>query len=130
MATHVPLSSASPGSSTYAATRCIPSTSIVTGYRKGLTAIIDANIVTFLVAFILFIIATAGIRGFAFTLGLTTVIDLLVVFLFTKPVVTLLARTRFFSGGSKWSGLSIERLGGRAPTPTAQRPGRRTAKEA
>ena len=44
--------------------------SIVTGYRKGLTAIIDANVVTFLVAFILFILATAGVKGFAFTLGL------------------------------------------------------------
>ena len=42
---------------------------ISTGYKKGLTAIIDANIVTFLVAFILFILATAGVQGFAFTLG-------------------------------------------------------------
>ena len=65
-----------------------------------------------------------------FTLGLTTIIDLLVVFLFTKPVVTLLARTRFFSGGSKWSGLSVERLGGRTPTPVAKKSTSRTVKEA
>ena len=51
--------------------------SIVTGYRKGLTAIIDANVVTFLVAFILFILATAGVKGFAFTLGLGVLVSLL-----------------------------------------------------
>ena len=50
-------------------------------------------------------------RGFAFTLGLTTIIDLVVVFLFTKPMMTLLARTKFFGKGNKWSGLDPERLG-------------------
>ena len=50
-------------------------------------------------------------RGFAFTLGLTTLIDLLVVFLFTHPVVSLLARRPFFRDGHAWSGLDPRRLG-------------------
>ncbi len=100
------------------------------GWIRARRTIVAADFISLIAAVVLYVLSVGSVRGFAFTLGLTTVIDLLVVFLFTKPVVTLLARTRFFSGGSKWSGLSIERLGGRAPTPTAQRPGRRTAKEA
>ena len=53
--------------------------------------------------------------GFAFTLGLTTIIDVVVVFTFTHPVMTLLARTKFFGGGHKWSGLDPERLGAKTP---------------
>ena len=70
------------------------STAIVTGYRKGLTAIIDANIVTFLVAFILFIIATAGIRGFAFTLGLGVIVSLFTAVLATQAILYSLRGTR------------------------------------
>jgi preprotein translocase subunit SecD len=55
------------------------------------------------------------VKGFAYTLGLTTLIDVVVVFLFTKPMVTLLARTKFFGQGHKWSGLDPARLGARAP---------------
>jgi preprotein translocase subunit SecD len=51
------------------------------------------------------------VRGFAFALGLTTLIDILVVFAFTKPVVTLLARTKFFGEGHKLSGLDAAHLG-------------------
>jgi SecD/SecF fusion protein len=69
-------------------------TAIVTGYRKGLTAIIDANIVTFLVAFILFIIATAGVRGFAFTLGLGVVVSLFTAVLATQAILYSLRGTR------------------------------------
>jgi preprotein translocase subunit SecD len=54
------------------------------------------------------------VQGFAYTLGLTTLIDVLVVFLFTKPMVTLLAGTKFFASGNKWSGLDPERLGAKA----------------
>src|SRR5215212_844634 len=69
-------------------------TAITTGYRKGLTAIIDANIVTFLVAFILFIIATAGIRGFAFTLGLGVIVSLFTAVLATQAILYSLRGTR------------------------------------
>jgi preprotein translocase subunit SecD len=60
---------------------------------------------------VLYVLAIGSVRGFAFTLGLTTLIDLVVVFLFTKPLVTLLARTDFFGHGHKLSGLDPEHLG-------------------
>ena len=69
-------------------------TAITTGYRKGLTAIIDANIVTFLVAFILFIIATAGVQGFAFTLGLGVIVSLFTAVLATQAILYSLKGTR------------------------------------
>src|SRR3954454_3638073 len=68
-------------------------TAIVTGYRKGLTAIIDANIVTFLVAFILFVLATAGVRGFAFTLGLGVIVSLFTAVLATQAILYSLRNT-------------------------------------
>jgi SecD/SecF fusion protein len=67
---------------------------IVSGYRKGLTAIIDANIVTFLVAFILFILATAGVKGFAFTLGLGVIVSLFTAVLATQAILYSLRGTR------------------------------------
>jgi SecD/SecF fusion protein len=69
-------------------------TAITTGYRKGLTAIIDANIVTFLVAFILFILATAGVRGFAFVLGIGVIISLFTAVLATQAILYSLRGTR------------------------------------
>ena len=69
-------------------------TAITTGYRKGLTAIIDANIVTFLVAFILFVIATAGVQGFAFTLGLGVIVSLFTAVLATQAILYSLRGTR------------------------------------
>jgi SecD/SecF fusion protein len=68
--------------------------SIVTGYRKGLTAIVDANIVTFLVAFILFIVATAGVQGFAFTLGIGVIVSLFTAVLATQAILYSLRGTR------------------------------------
>ena len=65
----------------------------------------------FLAALVLYTLASSNVRGFAFTLGLTTIIDLLVVFLFTHPMVALLARRPFFRDGHPWSGLDPTRLG-------------------
>jgi len=56
-------------------------------------------------------LTVGAVRGFAFTLGLTTLVDLVVVFLFTHPTVALLARTKFFGGGHKLSGFDPEHLG-------------------
>ncbi|MEA2475607.1 MAG: SecD/SecF fusion protein, partial [Thermoleophilaceae bacterium] len=70
------------------------SQAIVAGYRKGLTAIIDANIVTFLVAFILFILATAGVKGFAFTLGLGVIVSLFTAVVATQAILYSLRGTR------------------------------------
>jgi preprotein translocase subunit SecD len=67
--------------------------------------------VNFLAAVILYVLAVGNVRGFAFTLGLTTLIDLVVVALFTHPLVLLLSKLRFFREGHPASGLSPERLG-------------------
>ncbi len=81
------------------------------GWERARRTILASDAVSFLAAVTLYLLAVGGVRGFAFTLGLTTVIDLLVVFLFTKPVVTLLARTRFFADGHRLSGFDPEHLG-------------------
>jgi SecD/SecF fusion protein len=70
------------------------STAILNGYRKGLTAIIDANVVTLLVAFILFILATAGVKGFAFMLGLGVIVSLFTAVLATQAILFSLRGTR------------------------------------
>jgi preprotein translocase subunit SecD len=51
-----------------------------------------------------------SVRGFAFTLGLTTVIDIVVAFYFTRPVVGLLSRGKLLNSGSKWSGVDTSRI--------------------
>jgi preprotein translocase subunit SecD len=81
------------------------------GWARGRRTILAADGVNILAATILYLLATSNVRGFAFTLGLTTLIDLVVVMLFTHPMVALLANTEFFGGGHRWSGLDPERLG-------------------
>src|SRR3954454_18562617 len=76
------------------------SAGIVQGYRKGIAAIIDANVVTFMVAFILFILATAGVKGFAFTLGIGTMTSLFTAVLATQAVLGTMQRSRFLSSPS------------------------------
>ncbi|MHB1877504.1 MAG: protein translocase subunit SecD, partial [Streptosporangiaceae bacterium] len=66
------------------------------GWERARRTIIVSDTVSFLAALLLYIFAIGSVRGFAFTLGLTTLIDIVVVFLFTKPMVTLLARTEFY----------------------------------
>jgi SecD/SecF fusion protein len=70
---------------------------IAQGYKKGIAAIIDANVVTFMVAFILFILATAGVKGFAFTLGIGTLTSLFTAVLATQAVLGQMQRSRFIS---------------------------------
>ncbi|WP_374969183.1 protein translocase subunit SecD [Terrabacter sp. BE26] len=105
---------------------------VETGWKRARRTIIAADAVNFIAALVLYLLASSNVRGFAFTLGLTTLIDLLVVMLFTHPAVQLLARTKFFGGGHKWSGLDPQRLGakesvryrgrGQFGAPGAQRP--------
>ena len=89
-------------------------TAVETGWRRARQTILIADAVSLLSALILFILAIGSVKGFAFTLGLTTLIDVLVVFTFTKPLLSLLARTRFFGGGHRLSGLDPAHLGVRA----------------
>ncbi len=91
------------------------------GYRRGIATIIDANVITLLTAFILFGLATAGVKGFAFTLGIGTIVSLFTAVLFTQAFLGLFSRSRLlhspwalgagekhfrwnfdFTGASKW----------------------------
>ena len=76
--------------------RSVP-VAISQGYKKGLTAIIDANVVTFMVAFILFILATAGVKGFAFALGVGTLVSFLTAVLLTQAVLGALGRSKIIT---------------------------------
>lgn len=81
------------------------------GWKRALRTILSSKSMNLLAAVVLFILAVGSVRGFAFTLGLTTVIDVIVVILFTHPMLQLLAQTRFFSSGHPWSGLDPKALG-------------------
>ncbi len=89
---------------------------VETGWARARRTIIISDVVNFLAAAVLYFLAVGGVKGFAFILGLTTIIDLLVVVLFTHPVLVLIARRKFFASGHRWSGFDAERLG-RAPVP-------------
>jgi len=84
---------------------------VESGWERARSTILAADAVSFMAAVILFIFAIGVVRGFAFALGLTTLIDVVVVFLFTKPLVSLLARTKFFGQGHRLSGFDAKHLG-------------------
>ncbi|MFD0166587.1 protein translocase subunit SecD [Streptomyces decoyicus] len=85
------------------------------GWPRARRTILVSDFVSFLAAAVLFAVTVGKVQGFAFTLGLTTVLDVVVVFFFTKPLMTLLARRKFFSDGHPWSGLDPKRLGAKPP---------------
>ncbi|MCL7495817.1 protein translocase subunit SecD [Streptomyces sp. MCA2] len=85
------------------------------GWPRARRTILVSDFVSFLAAAVLFAVTVGKVQGFAFTLGLTTVLDVVVVFFFTKPLMTLLARRKFFSDGHSWSGLDPKRLGAKPP---------------
>jgi SecD/SecF fusion protein len=68
---------------------------IATGYKRGFAAIVDANVVTFMTAFILFALATAEVKGFAFTLGIGTLVSLFTAVLATQAALGAMGRSRF-----------------------------------
>lgn len=81
------------------------------GWGRAKRTIYISKSINILAAVVLYILADATVKGFAFTLGLTTLIDILIFILFTHPVLQLLARTRFFGGGHPLSGLDPDALG-------------------
>jgi preprotein translocase subunit SecD len=91
--------------------------SVDRGWKRAIRTILAADTISLLAALILYAVSVGDVRGFAFTLGLSTLLDLFVVFLFTRPIVTLAIRMPFFST-SRWSGLSP----GHAGIPRASRP--------
>ncbi|TWG97272.1 preprotein translocase subunit SecD [Nocardioides sp. J9] len=84
---------------------------VETGWARARVTRVAANTVQILSALVLYIFATGAVKGFGFALGLTTLIDLAVLFWFTKPMVSWLAHFRLFNSGHKMSGLSKETLG-------------------
>ena len=86
-------------------------TAVETGWVRARRTILVADFVSLIAAALLYFFAVGGVRGFAFTLGLTTLVDLVVVFAFTKPLVGLLSRVSFFNSGHSLSGFSSKSLG-------------------
>ncbi len=84
---------------------------IQTGWVKARSTIVVADIVSLLSAVVLFVLAVGSVKGFAFMLGLTTLIDLTVIFFFTHPLMQLLGRTKFYGEGHKLSGLDATHMG-------------------
>nr|MBA3747072.1 protein translocase subunit SecD [Solirubrobacterales bacterium] len=91
---------------------------IAAGYKKGLTAIIDANVVTIMVAFILFTLATAGVKGFALTLGLGVIVSLFTAVVATQAILGTMSKSRLIAspaalgaGGEKGTRLRLDYMG-------------------
>ncbi|WP_037914500.1 protein translocase subunit SecD [Actinacidiphila yeochonensis] len=94
---------------------------VARGWPRARRTILVSDFVSFLAAAVLYVVSVGKVRGFAFTLGLTTLLDVAVVFLFTKPLMTMLATRAFYAKGHKWSGLNLESLGVKAPLRRVRR---------
>jgi preprotein translocase subunit SecD len=106
-------------------------TAVERGWQRARRTILVSDSVSFIAAAVLYKFAVSDVQNFAFTLGLTTLVDVIVVFLFTKPMVSLLARTKFYGGGHRLSGLDPARLGARSPwRGTRRQVGRPRTREA
>lgn len=84
---------------------------VAEGWVRARRTIVTSDAVNLLAALVLYFLAVSGVQGFAFTLGVMTVIDLVVIFLFTHPLLALLLRTRFYGEGHRFSGLDPAHLG-------------------
>ncbi len=107
------------------------------GWARARQTIVISDMVNVIAAVVLYLLSTGGVRGFAFTLGLATLLDLLIVFLFTHPLLQALVRTRFFGKGHPLSGLDPAALGRSVPAyagrgrvrTTAERRGRKGSEQ-
>lgn len=81
------------------------------GWNRAVRTIIVSGSVSLLAAVVLYVLTVGNVRGFAFTLGMTTLVDLFIAAIFTHPILQLLAKTRFFSSGHPWSGFDSKTLG-------------------
>lgn len=84
---------------------------VESGWKRAIRTILVSDGVSLLAAVVLYVLTVGNVRGFAYTLGLTTLIDLAVVILFTHPMLELLAKSKFFSSGHPWSGFDSKALG-------------------
>jgi preprotein translocase subunit SecD len=90
------------------------------GWIRARATCLAADAVSLLAAVVLYIFAIGVVKGFAFALGISTLIDLVVFFLFTKPMVSWLTKFKFFNSGHKYSGLSPESVGLKRSSRTPQ----------
>ncbi|ROQ41061.1 preprotein translocase subunit SecD [Frondihabitans sp. PhB188] len=101
------------------------------GWSRAIRTILASDTVNFLAAVTLYVLAVGSVKGFALTLLLTTLVDIVVVVLFTHPMLRLIARTNYFGGGHRFSGLDPNALGavyrGRAQFRAPVEPGRKRA---
>lgn len=81
------------------------------GWQRARGTILISDGVQLLSAIVLFVLSIGAVRGFAFILGLATILDIAVTFWFAKPVLSLLLRTRYFGEGRTWSGLEPAAIG-------------------
>lgn len=102
------------------------SSAVERGWLRARRTIVISDAVNLVAATVLYVLAVGGVQGFAFTLGLTTIVDLAVIFLFTHPIMGLLMKTRFFGQGHRWSGLDPEHLGAKTGAVYAGRGRTRT----
>ena len=86
------------------------------GWSRARRTILAADFVSLLSAAILYYLSVGSVRGFAFTLGLITFVDLAVAFLFTRSLVTKLGNSKWMNAGSAWTGVSPTRLGVKTST--------------
>lgn len=86
------------------------SAAVEQGWKRAFRTIIVSGGVSLLAAVVLYVLTVGNVRGFAFTLGLTTLVDLGVAMMFTHPILQLLARVRFFNSGHPWSGFDVKAL--------------------
>ncbi len=95
------------------------------GWVRARRTLLAADFVSLLAAVVLYLLSVGSVRGFAFVLGLTTVIDVLVAFWFTHPIVVLLGRAGWMQRGSRWTGLDPDRVGAASMAGAIARQGRR-----
>ena len=92
------------------------SSAVSVGWDRAKRTIVTSDLVNVLAACVLYFLAVGGVQGFAFTLGVTTLIDLALIFIFTHPMMVWLLRFKFFGEGHKLSGLDPEHLGAQRGT--------------
>lgn len=93
-----------------------------TGWIRARRTLLAADFVSLLAAVVLYFLSVGSVRGFAFVLGITTILDVVVAFWFTHPIVVLLGRSKWMQKGSALTGLSPERIGHAAGVvPTGKR---------
>ncbi len=93
------------------------------GWVRARRTLLAADFVSLLAAVVLYILSVGGVRGFAFVLGLITIIDVFVAFCFTHPIMVLFGRTKWLQSGSRWTGLNSERVGKSSEPPAPKRRG-------